>query len=414
MKERFIRMVFVLMCAVLVGCAAQKQQTAFSPTDLNQKVQSGQMAQKVDTFEIINDLSISMSDAYQGGTKLTRAADTLRRMNMTIPDLKMDAGLRSFGYVEMGSMINSRLVYGLTGYTKDGLTAALGNQGRDGGLTPLDRAIDDARDDLKAANGRLAVIILSDGEDQDEAPIQAAERMKGQYGNRVCIYTIQIGDHPAGKKILQRIAEVGGCGFYASSDDIMTSAAMGDYVEKVFLEKASPVAKKRAEPKAPEPIQEQKSVAQSAAAAEPVTITLNVEFDTGKSNIKTKYHNEIKKVADFMIQYPQATAVIEGHTDNVGKREKNMKLAQDRANSIKNYLVNKFKISGTRLEAVGFGPDKPIADNATVEGRQKNRRVQAVIDSTGKENAGAVEKKAEKKAAKKAVKKKAKKVKKAQ
>lgn len=139
MKERSIRLVFFLMCAVLVGCAAPMQQTAFSPMDLNQKVQSGQMAQKVDTFEIINDLSISMSDAYQGGTKLTRAAETLKRMNMTIPDLKMDAGLRSFGYVEMGSMINTRLVYGLTGYTKDGLTAALGNQGRDGGLTPLDQ-----------------------------------------------------------------------------------------------------------------------------------------------------------------------------------------------------------------------------------------------------------------------------------
>jgi OOP family OmpA-OmpF porin len=394
------------------------QQTAFSPMDLNQKVQSGQMAQKVDTFEIINDLSISMSDAYQGGTKLTRAADTLKRMNMTIPDLKMDAGLRSFGYVEMGSMINSRLVYGLTGYTKDGLTAALGNQGRDGGLTPLDRAIDGAMDDLRAANGRLAVIILSDGEDQDDAPIQAAERMKGQYGSRVCIYTIQIGDHPAGKKVLQRIAEVGGCGFYASSDDIMTSAAMGDYVEKVFLEKASPVAVKRMEPKAPvkaeEPVQEQKSVAQASAAAEPVTITLAVEFDTGKSNIKAKYHKEIKKVADFMTQYPQATAVIEGYTDNVGKREKNMRLSQDRANSIKNYLVQKFKISSARLKAAGFGPDKPIADNATVEGRQKNRRVQAVIEATGQENADVAEKKTEKKADKKVVKKKVKKVKKVQ
>ncbi len=416
MKKRSFKLLIVFICAVFTGCAAQMPQTVFTPVDLNPKLQSGQLAQKVDTFLILDDVSLSMSENYGGATKLIQGAETIKRMNQTIPDLKLDAGLRSFGYLEGMSLENSKLVWGLTPYTKGGLTEALGNLGRDGGQTPLAAAIDGATGDLKTAKGQMAVIIVSDGQDQDDGPVQAAERMKGQYGSRVCIYTIQMGDHPSGKKLLQRVAEAGGCGFYTSGDDIAASAAMGDYVEKVFLSKAAPKPEVKAKPEPPPPVVEERKQAAAAPAeaeAKP-TIELAVEFDTGKSNVKAKYHDEIKRVADYMNQYPETTAVIEGHTDNVGKHAKNMRLSQDRANSIKNYLVKKFKIAPARLKAVGFGPDKPIADNGTAEGRQKNRRVQAVFDSSGKVDDGVMEAKPEKKAAKKVVKKKGKKAKKVQ
>jgi len=418
MKKRSFTFLVVFMCAVFTGCAAQMPQTVFKPVDLNPKLQSGQLAQKVDTFLILDDVSLSMSEIYSGATKLVQANETIKRMNQTIPDLKLEAGMRSFGYVEGMSLENSKLVWGLTPYTKSGLEASLGNLGRDGGQTPLAMAIDGATGDLKTAKGQMAVIIVSDGQDQDDAPVQAAERMKGQFGSRVCIYTIQMGDHPSGKKILQRIAEASRCGFYTSGDDIAASAAMGDYVERVFLGRAAAKPETKAKQEAPPPVVEERKQAAAAPAETEVkpapTIRLEVEFDTGKSNVKAKYHNEIKKVADYMNQYPETTAVIEGHTDNVGMRAKNMRLSQDRANSIKNYLVTKFKINSARLKAVGFGPDKPIAGNDTAEGRQKNRRVQAVFDSSGKDNAGAMEAKAEKKAVKKAVKKKVKKAKKVQ
>jgi OmpA-OmpF porin, OOP family len=110
-----------------------------------------------------------------------------------------------------------------------------------------------------------------------------------------------------------------------------------------------------------------------------VTIALNVEFDTNKAVVKDKYKNEIKKVADFMKKYPNTTAVIEGHTDNVDTAEYNQKLSAERANSVRQYLINNFGIKASRLTAVGYGLTKPIASNSTEEGRQKNRRVQAVI-----------------------------------
>ena len=115
-----------------------------------------------------------------------------------------------------------------------------------------------------------------------------------------------------------------------------------------------------------------------------VTIALNVEFDTNKAIVKDKYRNEIKKVADFMKKYPNTTAVIEGHTDNVHTAEYNQKLSQARANSVRQYLINNFGIKASRLTAVGYGLTKPIASNNTEEGKQKNRRVQAVIKAMTK------------------------------
>jgi outer membrane protein OmpA-like peptidoglycan-associated protein len=117
---------------------------------------------------------------------------------------------------------------------------------------------------------------------------------------------------------------------------------------------------------------------------EKITITLNVKFDTAKAVVKKKYHNDIKKVADFMKAYPGTKAVIEGYTDNVDKfnnPENNIKLSQARADSVRQYLIDNFGIDASLITAVGYGPNKPIASNDTNKGRQKNRRVQAVIET---------------------------------
>ena len=115
-----------------------------------------------------------------------------------------------------------------------------------------------------------------------------------------------------------------------------------------------------------------------------VTIILNVEFDTDRAVVKDKYRGEVKKVADFMKTYPNTTAVIEGHTDNVFTAEYNQKLSQDRADSVRQYLISNFGIKASRLTSVGYGLTRPITSNNTEEGRQKNRRVQAVIKAMKK------------------------------
>ncbi|ACH38395.1 peptidoglycan-binding outer membrane protein, OMP_b-brl, OmpA and OmpA domain-containing [Citrifermentans bemidjiense Bem] len=109
-------------------------------------------------------------------------------------------------------------------------------------------------------------------------------------------------------------------------------------------------------------------------------MALVLDFDAGKADVKSQYRNEIAKVADYMKRYNTTTAVIEGHTDNTGSPEKNMKLSQQRAQNVVNYLVDNFGIERSRLSAKGYGATRRISYNNTPEGRQKNRRINAVID----------------------------------
>jgi OOP family OmpA-OmpF porin len=121
-------------------------------------------------------------------------------------------------------------------------------------------------------------------------------------------------------------------------------------------------------------------VKELAPPPERLCMTLKVEFATDSAEIKPRYYDEVNKVGEYMKKYLTATAVIEGHTDNVGNLEHNKKLSQQRAENVVNYLVEKFGIERSRLSAKGYGSSRRIAYNNTPEGRQKNRRINAVID----------------------------------
>ncbi|MDT3695342.1 MAG: OmpA family protein [Ignavibacterium sp.] len=104
-------------------------------------------------------------------------------------------------------------------------------------------------------------------------------------------------------------------------------------------------------------------------------IALYINFETGKSTIKQESQNIIDELFSMLNENATLKIVVEGHTDNVGNSSSNKTLSEQRALSVKDALVNK-GISAERIEAVGYGQDKPIADNTTEEGRTKNRRVE--------------------------------------
>jgi OOP family OmpA-OmpF porin len=114
---------------------------------------------------------------------------------------------------------------------------------------------------------------------------------------------------------------------------------------------------------------EQTPVSKEEPLPENVSITLNVQFDTGKANIKPRYHNDIKRIADVMSKYPSTSAVIEGHTDNVGKEVVNVKLSHRRAANIKAYLAEQFGIDSSRIKVIGYDYQKPVASKRTVEAK---------------------------------------------
>ena len=112
---------------------------------------------------------------------------------------------------------------------------------------------------------------------------------------------------------------------------------------------------------------------------EKLEIKDKVYFDTNKSTIQKKSNKLLDQIASVIKSHPAIAKVrIEGHTDNVGKADHNRQLSQDRANSVRAYLV-KHGVEADRLEAAGFGPDRPIDSNKTAKGRANNRRVEFVI-----------------------------------
>ncbi|WXL27867.1 OmpA family protein [Ectopseudomonas mendocina] len=112
-----------------------------------------------------------------------------------------------------------------------------------------------------------------------------------------------------------------------------------------------------------------------------VRVELDVKFDFDKSSVKEESYGDIKNLADFMNQYPQTTTVVEGHTDSVGSDAYNQKLSENRANAVREVLVNQYGVDGSRVSAAGYGESRPVADNATAEGRAVNRRVEAEVEA---------------------------------
>lgn len=114
---------------------------------------------------------------------------------------------------------------------------------------------------------------------------------------------------------------------------------------------------------------------------ENVKIAIGVFFATGKADIREESTAELKDLGVFMQTYPATTTVIEGHTDNVGAAEMNKDLSQRRAEAVRDYLIKNYSIAPNRIKAIGYGSERPVADNATEEGRQKNRRIEAAIET---------------------------------
>jgi outer membrane protein OmpA-like peptidoglycan-associated protein len=109
-------------------------------------------------------------------------------------------------------------------------------------------------------------------------------------------------------------------------------------------------------------------------------VALNVFFESNSDKVLQGYYGDLDKLGKVLTapQYSAYRVQVEGHTDNIGSDTYNQRLSQRRADSVKRYLVQHFRIPADRLMVKGFGESNPIASNDTSEGRDKNRRVEVV------------------------------------
>lgn len=438
MKKRYWSLsVFLVVGIFLSSCAMQKPLAPFQARDLN--AQLAQYTKKVDNFMVILDASSSMDQTYQGENKLTLAKDMVNAMNHTIDGLDLNGALRTFGHSWCPFSKKTRSIYGPALHDKADFEQALQTVNFASGQSPMGLAVQAAAKDLQSAQGDIAVIIVSDAEDMDDAPLAAANDMKSQYGDRLCIYTVLVGDDGGGKTLMEKLAGAGHCGFMVHADDIMTADGMADFVKKVFLEraKAAPVGLDSDGDGVPDDIDRCPDTPRGVRVdrqgcpldtdgdgiadyldrcpdtpkgvkvdihgcpldsdgdgvpdyldqcpGTPKGATVNrvgcwvlpgvVLFDTNKAEIKPEAFAVLDEVVKIFEKNPDLVAEVQGHTDSTGTEAYNQQLSEKRANAVLDYLVNQ-GVRSDQLTAKGYGELRPVASNDTEEGRRENRRVE--------------------------------------
>lgn len=106
---------------------------------------------------------------------------------------------------------------------------------------------------------------------------------------------------------------------------------------------------------------------------------LGIKFPSGRATVDAGSAALMEKVKRALVLFPNATIVVEGHTDSNGGDSTNLILSQDRADAVKKYLVTNFAVDAEKISSIGYGEARPVATNETAEGRTRNRRIDLVL-----------------------------------
>lgn len=432
-----IQALFFVCWSTLVGCAPQvlpsaavkgksvmqaKTFHAFTPEECQPVSNVDGMVNKVDHFLMIFDPSASMTEPYapsslcstchqsygdsafvlshvetHGGgevdvtdsdaiaqsclgchndylyTKFKFAKQLARCFNNSIPDIDFSGSLRSFG-----SPIYTQVAYGPLPYDRAQFDLALQKMIDVDGASPLDQTLIHTTKDWFAAEGPMAVLIVTDGKDMGDKDVLAAKGLVGRYGDRVCLYTVQIGNDEPGKEVLQQIAAAGQCGGALNGDTLLDVGKMADLVRQVFLttERASGdrdgdgVADAKDECPGTKPGTEV-----DERGCWKLVVMADVLFLFDHHDLMPAGRAVLDKVVDFLTENPRVTLEISGHTDNVGSQAYNEQLSRQRAMAGLEYLVSK-GIAKERVTAFWHSFNQPVVSNETAEGRALNRRIE--------------------------------------
>ncbi len=364
----FLSMFFLLF----TGCAT------FKPVDLNPRIRSGQIVQKTNNFVVLFDKSASMNDLHGklkftgNQSRLIYAKATADNMIETMPDISLNAGLRTF-WAE-----KTVLIYGMTPLVKKDYHKAINSIEMVNSRTDLAKAITAANNDLRGAPGNSALIVVSDfdrspivgdpknrADINDPAIIDAIAKMNADYGDRLCVYAIQLGYTQSGKDLSEAIVQNVAGGYTVNADKLENPAAMAAFVEKVISGNCSryqayvakPVEKVVIVPD--EPIVQEKVV---AAVAEKKVIILafeDIHFDFDKATLKPEAKAVLKRNIQMLKDNPNAKVRIAGYTSASGTDVYNQGLSERRAAAVEEYLISEGVITPNRLTTIGYGETDP-------------------------------------------------------
>ncbi|PYF82259.1 OOP family OmpA-OmpF porin [Marinomonas alcarazii] len=182
----------------------------------------------------------------------------------------------------------------------------------------------------------------------------------------------------------------------SSSDDSYNTPVQQTYTQ------TEPVQQAQVEPTEEEPVTDEmaeqpEEMVQAEPATEapmagestqqPVVETLppekiNIQFGLNETTVEQKFYPDIEKIAVFLKDNPGSTVIIEGHTDDTGAASYNQTVSEKRAQSVADVLINTFQVDESRVEAIGYGEERPFVENDSEEHREANRRIVAIISTS--------------------------------
>jgi OOP family OmpA-OmpF porin len=377
---------------VLSGCATQyaAQFEAFQAESLDEHVKAGHYVQKTDNLVVIFDDSASMAETFKNpgypaqpaAKKFAVEKEILSRMNQTIPGIKFNSEIRSFGFGSCTGWNWTKLNKNLDVHSSSVFNDGLATLTCASGGSPMNSALGAANTDLAAASGKTAVLILSDGHELDGSPFPEAKALKARYGDNICIYSIWIGnpEEASGHTLLQQLSNIAGCGFVKDAQNVASPADMAKFVQRVFFDLAAPKVDPCALDSDGDGVNNCLDKCPDTPKGAHVDATgcwiyRGVLFDTDKAVIKPQFEPMLNNAVDVMGLNPGLTVTIEGHTDSRASETHNRKLSERRADAVKLYLVD-HGVAAARMETVGYGESRPVDSNDTEAGRYNNRRVE--------------------------------------
>jgi len=425
----------LMILLTLMSCSFQKEK--FIPYNWNDIQKKNCL--KIDNFYVILDSSGSMGLKYFTEEKITKALDFLSKLNDTlgnIPDFQTKVIFTTFG-----KRLWDKRTYvwsdGPQEYNHNNFGNILNMDYFPNGKTIMSKALQKATTDIKSIDGFTAVIIISDGNENNIFSIKIAQQLKEQLGKRVQINSILVGDSSHGRRVLLELSRIGE-GIFKNIDELSSPIHVAEYVNSVFFtnnckDKLDQSTKRNIieYDQNSYSLNQQKSISveqsQSQTQSQTQTQTIKygealiherqeiskdsdgdgikdeadhcpnsprgasidhqgcwkiskIYYKSEKESIPKDYYAYLDEIADVMKKNPELRLKISGYSDSIGSSVYNQLLSENRAKEVMRYILNQ-GISRTRLLYKGYGELDPLLPNDTEEGRMKNRRVEFEFSS---------------------------------
>ncbi|MGD8700962.1 MAG: OmpA family protein [Desulfosarcina sp.] len=317
------------------------------------------LIRNADNFIILFDTSSSTNEMVPGKSisKIQAAKNLLKERNAWLPDLGYQSGL--YIYTDHETLVGTfKEVYGMQAYDRGRFATAIDQLPETGqGGTTLNAGLSPLRKVVAGLSGKTAIIMFTDGKVTrlrgTKKPLQIAQEIARE--NDVCFYLVSSATDDVNQQLLEAVSKVNAC------SRVVPLATFLD--NPIYLGGALFTVKTTAYER-----------------LVPVTevvgfVADDILFDFNSAELRPDYDEKKMMLVNFLQQNPDTYVVVAGFTDSVGDEEYNLGLSERRAESVKSALTGA-GIDGDRIVTLWYGEFNPVADNTTVEGRQRNRRVE--------------------------------------